>query len=729
MLENTLKKINFWGIILIIFLPLFTSTAFIFPFMALKNLLFRFIVLLISIFFVWYSIGIKKIRFGWIFLSFIIFFIIQTFSSIFGVNFYYSLFGNLERMDGLFHIFLLLIFLLILINILKTKQDWLKVFRSLSISTILMSLFYFLGYYGIRFSIISLDNSGTIGNTAFLGVYMVLVLFFLAIAYVYDDSKKWKYFYIINIILGLIIVFMNASRGSILGLIFGIFIFLLFLSFKSKKIIKHITIIFLSAVILFGVLVFSNRDKSWVQNTKFLNRFASIASKDYSSQGRLLIWEVGYKAFLDRPVFGYGPENILYGVNKYFNPQITENWFDRMHNFVFDYLDSSGILGLLSYLFMILVTSIYILKYYKKDYLLGSALFGFLASYLVMNFFVFDTLNSWILVIMFLALVSFLYKNNSKIDQEKIIPKLLVSNVNMVLGFSTIASILFMYIFVFLPAQANSCALLSLKELGKNPEKSLEYIEKGIALNTFGNRELSMQLSKAYVENLADRSDVTLDIQKRFFESAEKNLLEIIKKDPEDVRTRMILAELYLKYSARNSFYIDEAIKLIETTIQYSPTRVESYPMLAEAYLMKSDPNKAIDYLEKALEINNTRSQDYLNIINVASQLKRKDIMDKYVNKFYEGFYNIDSESYRKIGQYYFMAGYLSDAERILIEKAIPSDPDNMKSYVSLASIYEYAKQYDKAISYLEGVIIDHPDWSITLQDYIKYLQDLKNKK
>lgn len=729
MLENTLKKINYWGIILIIFLPLFTSTAFIFPFISLKNFLFRFIILFISIFFVWYSITIKKIRFGWIYLSFAIFFVVQTLASIFGVNFYYSLFGNLERMDGLFHIFLLFIFLLILINILKTKKNWLIVFRSLSISTILMSLFYSLGYYGIRFSIISLDNSGTIGNTAFFGVYMVLALFFLVIAYVYDDSKKWKYFYIINIILSLIIVFINASRGSILGLIAGIFIILLFLSFRSKKTVKYITIIFLFTVVLFGLLVFSNGDKSWVQNTKFLNRFASIASKDASSQGRLLIWEVGYKAFLDRPVFGYGPENILYGVNRYFNPQITENWFDRMHNFVFDYLDSSGILGLLSYLFIILITFLYILRYYKKDYLVGSVLFGFLASYLVMNFFVFDTINSWILIILFLAFISFLYKGNNKIDQEKIIPKFIYSNENMLLGFSTVISILFMYIFVFLPAQANSYALLSFKELGKNPEKSLEYLQKGIALNTFGSRELSMQLSKFYVENIADRSDVTLDIQKRFFESAEKNLLEIIKKDSEDVRTRMILAELYLKYSKMNSFYINEAINLINGTIQYSPTRVESYPMLAEAYLLRNEPNKAIEYLEKALEVNNTRSQDYLNIINVASQLKRKDLMDKYVNRFYENFYNIDSESYRKIGQYYFMAGYLADAERILIEKAIPSDPDNMKSYVSLASIYEYAKQHDKAISYLEDVIINHPDWSITLQDYIKYLQDLKNKK
>ena len=179
MIEHNLKKINFWGIILIIFLPLFASTAFVFPFMALKNFLFRFIILFISIFFVWYIATIKKIKFGWIFLSFVIFFIVQILASIFGMSFYYSLFGNFERMDGLFHIFMLLGFLLIFINIFSAKKDWQILFRSLSISTLFMSLFYFLGYFGIRFSFLSLDNSGTIGNTAFLGTYLVLSLFLL----------------------------------------------------------------------------------------------------------------------------------------------------------------------------------------------------------------------------------------------------------------------------------------------------------------------------------------------------------------------------------------------------------------------------------------------------------------------------------------------------------------------------------------------------------------------
>lgn len=726
MTKDILKKINIWGIVLVLFLPLFSNSSFIFPFMSAKNFAFRFIILLLLIILAWRLINIKKIRLGLIFTLFIVFFLVQILSAIFGMNFYYSVFGNYERIDGIFNYFVLLLYLLTLINTFTFKKDWQILFRALSVSSLLMFIFYFLGLNGLRFHFILLDNSGTIGNTAFFGSYVTLSLFLLLIAYFYDENKKWKYFYIFNILLSIIILFINASRGSILGLIIGALVTLFYLGFKSKKSIKYLSIGLLTALILFGFLIVNNKDKSWVQNTKFLNRFATISSQEASSYNRLLIWKVGYRAFLDRPILGYGPENILYGVNKYFNPQITEDWFDRMHNFVFDYLDSSGILGLLSYLGIFVGALIIILKSRKNNDILTSLFLGFLSSYLFLNLFIFDTINSWILVIFFLAFIYFYYKEHNDPKDEFQISKFIQNKESLFIGLTTTISMFLIYIFVFLPMQANLYGLKALAKVDSDPTKALDYLEKAISLNTFGNRELILQMSKMYTENIADKNDVEIQFKKQLFEESEKNLLSIIKKDPGDVRTRFVLGELYLKYSAYNTFYIQEAINLLEGTIQYSPNRVEVYTMLAQGYLLKGDPEKSLEYLEKVVQINYSREQDYLNIINVLSQMKNKELLDQYVNMFSEKFPNTDSENYRKIGQYYFMGGYFDDAQKILLEKAIPRDPNNMKNYVSLASIYEYQKQYDKTISYIQNVISSHKEWSQTLEDYITYLKSLK---
>jgi hypothetical protein len=46
------------------------------------------------------------------------------------------------------------------------------------------------------------------------------------------------------------------------------------------------------------------------------------------------------KGIAERPVLGWGQENFNYVFNKYYNPQMfgQEEWFDRTHNVVLDWL-------------------------------------------------------------------------------------------------------------------------------------------------------------------------------------------------------------------------------------------------------------------------------------------------------------------------------------------------------------------------------------------------------
>ncbi len=728
MLENkVIEKVKKLILIFVLFTPLFVSDSFFFPFISLKNFVFRFLVLLVMLlvsynFFVDGKIAGKK---NYIWYSWLIFFGVQLLATIFGVNPYHSFWGNYERMDGLLNIIFLTLYFLALINTFKTRETWLWFLKIALLSSWCVMFFMFLDRLGVQGSFFA--NASTIGNTAFLGSYLMINVFIAAIIYHLDKSRKMAILCGITAITLVFSILINASRGSILGLLLGIFIWAIFYSWSQDKKIKYIFFSLIFLTILFGTLVISQKNSGWVEHTLFLKRLTSISRSDFSTNNRLLTWQVTYEAFKDKPILGYGPENIIYGINKYYNPEITEQWFDKAHSFIFDYLGSSGIVGLLAYLLIFVATSFALWKIKNKDFNLAIIILGLFISYLFSNLFVFDTINTWILVIAMLAFVGVLSGGN---EQEHFfyLPNSIKKIGSLFFYINIVIVILVAYNILWLPAKANATSIDAVRNYVIDPNKVLGLYKKALSYHTYGNSEITSQLVKYSLQTL-DSKDFSFQLQKQIFEEAEKSALDVLKKDPHDIRTRLILAELYQNYSSFNDFYIDESINVIINNIDDSPNRLEIYTTLAQGYYLKKDLAKSIEYLEKILTISQRRESDYLNIINISLQLKDYNKMNFYIDQFNEHFPTATSESYRLIGKYYFEAGLVDKAESILVEKAIPSDPNNYSAYISLASIYESRKEYQKAIDYLRNVLFQHPEMQSTVGEYIKYLEDLKNQK
>jgi O-antigen ligase/Tfp pilus assembly protein PilF len=725
MFENkTIEKIKLWLLGLTLFIPLFVSDGFFFPFISLKNFIFRFLVLLLALlasynFFVDGKIGGKKI---YIWYAWLIFLGVQILATIFGVNPYHSFWGNYERMDGLLNIIFLTLYFWVLISTLKIRNNWLWFFKVSLLSSWCVMFFMFLHLCGIQGSFFS--NASTIGNTAFLGSYLMINFFITAIIYYLDKSKKIHIFCVVTAIALVISILLNASRGSILGLLLGIFVWAIFYSWSQSKKIKYIFFSCIFLTILFSGLVLNQKNSPWVQNTLFLKRLASISRSDFSTNNRLLTWHVTYKAFKDRPILGYGPENIIYGINKYYNPDITEQWFDKAHSFIFDYLGSSGILGLLAYLFIFVAAGFSLRKLKSKDFHLSIIILALIVAYLFSNLFVFDTINTWILIIAVLAFLG-VFSHDNEQEYFWYLSKGIKKFGNLFFYISIIGVILVTYNILWLPAKANTMSIDAVRNYVIDPNKVLELYKQSLAYNIYGNSEITSQLTKYSLQTL-DNKDFSFQLQKQIFEEAEKSSLEVLKKDPHDVRTRLILAQLYQKYASFNDFYINESIDIINSNITDSPNRLEIYTILAQGYYLKKDLAKSMEYLDKILTISQRRESDYLNAINIALQLKDYTKMNGYIDQFNQHFPMASSESYRLIGKYYFEAGLTDKAEMTLIEKAIPSNPDNPSVYISLASIYESRKEYQKAIDYLNSISLTHPNWEETINGYIKYLEDLK---
>lgn len=728
--SQKIQKFSQWLLYLTMLVPLFMSASFLFPYISLKNFIFRCLILLVSLI-VWYSVcdsGKVAGKRHYLWYAWLIFLLVQIVATIFGANPYRSFWGNYERMDGLLNIIFLTLYFWTLINTMVTTKAWFWLFRVALVGSWGVIFFDILYRLGVQDSFFG--NASTIGNTAFLGSFLLLNFFITAILYYLDKNKPARIFYLMTAIALLVVILINASRGSILGLLLGGFVWVLFYSLKKSTKIKYI---FLGAVLTLGLftgLVLAQKNSTWVQNTLFLKRLTSISKTDDSTNNRLLTWQVAYRAWQDHPLLGYGPENTVYGINKYYNPNITEEWFDRAHNFVFDYLGTSGVLGLAAYLAIFIVAVWSLWRLSKKDYQLAIILLALLTAYLFSNLFVFDTINTWLLVIAVLAFIGFLsHADGSEYHWQWSVKWQNLNYLWICLGL--IVGIFVAYTTLIMPIRVNTTAINAMQNYTVDPNKTLEFYQQALNYNTFGNIEIAFQLTQYSLKTM-DAKDFSYQLLKQIFEEAEKRDLLVLKQDPAELRIRLALAELYQKYSINNSFYIDESINLVESHLSDSPRRLENYTILAQGYYLKKDLVKSLEYLEKILTLSQRRESDYLNAMNIASQLGQADKVQAYINEFYQRFPNSAGENYRKIGQYYFQIGLVDKAEQVLLERAIPSDPTNANMYVSLASIYEYQKQYQKAIDYLNGILAKYPDntaMKTTIDGYIKYLEDLKSGK
>ena len=79
------------------------------------------------------------------------------------------------------------------------------------------------------------------------------------------------------------------------------------------------------------------------------------------------------KGLKEHPFLGWGQGNFNLVFNKYYDPKMykQEPWFDRAHNVIFDRAITTGLIGLLIYLFFIFYPVYFLFKYLIKFYILS----------------------------------------------------------------------------------------------------------------------------------------------------------------------------------------------------------------------------------------------------------------------------------------------------------------------------------------------------------------------
>jgi hypothetical protein len=231
----TKKLVNYLTIILFLipFSLLIVDNNVLFPFITTKAIFFRILVTIGLVFALWlYLLNPNTFpKKNYLFLAICFFFIANIIATIFSVNPFRSFWGNAERMEGVWSLFFYLSYFFLLFTLFQFNHQAKKtIFYSILIVTTLIS------FIELQQAFIDKQErpSATLGNPTYIGFLNLLTIFL--ILYFYFEAKTFKkYFYVPLIALNFLSLIVSQTRGSILGLLVGIFVFVFFLSFAFKN--------------------------------------------------------------------------------------------------------------------------------------------------------------------------------------------------------------------------------------------------------------------------------------------------------------------------------------------------------------------------------------------------------------------------------------------------------------------------------------------------------------
>lgn len=719
--EQILQKIIIICAFAVFLAPLIIVNNFFLPFVFPKAMFFRVLseIMLLGYLTLLFS-NFKKYRprLSGLIIVTGIFLLAMILAAIFSVSPYTSFWGTLERMEGLLSFIHYWIFFVILTVIFQDKKNWFRIFNFSVLIALFIDFYSLLQRLGWS-ALVGSDNEdrfravGTIGNPAFLAVFLLLNCLLLLILFIKTKQRWLRFVYGMIFIFHLIVIYLTNTRGVLLGLIVGLFLFSIFyfISFPQSKLRKYFIIIFLAVVAVVSLL-FINRDKPWVQQNNSLAHLTDVSlGTSGSIKTRLMAWQIGWQGFKEKPLLGWGPENYNIVFNKYFKSEYLTGfnqtvWYDRAHNMVVEVATTMGIIGLISYLAIFIYLFIKLFKYWrrsedKNDKLIAVILAAGFVAYFIQNIFIFDTVNSYIMLFLIFAYINFLFQKekHEKIENE-------ISTQRFKIWLLPVLIIIFFIPFVrsvIHPSLANGYgALAKAYFTAKIPVKGMELFQKSFKYGTFCDAEI-LDHAEDVIGELADgQNNFPEDKKFQYLNIAKEQAKKVLDQHPLDVRRYIVLSKNYVRLANYNedekAFNLAMAVKYLEEAIPLSPQRQRIYNDLAFAYLQLGNKDKALAILEEVIRTNDKIPEFYWNLFLVYEQIgddkPALEILDKTIALNYP-FEKNPAAGAHAIDFYIKLKRYDKTLPLYEILINLEKDPSNLAKWYSGLAV-AYAKLGDR---------------------------------
>lgn len=456
----SLEKIIKYILVAILFIPLIFTPFTLYPSYFGKTAIFQILIELALLIYAVIVLKQKKINFKYdaLFLIFLIYLAIRIITGFLGLNSEKSFWGNAGRMGGNFTWLHYLVFYFLLLQFIKERACWFKLFKIACIAGFLAALTGILQRFGITPETwwpASRRIYGIIGNSIPFAGYILFSLFLSASVFYQSTTelfKKWReitgyknrfkavipvIFWLIVLVTLVIALFWSGTRGAIYVFLASLpLLFCAFLLFSRKKILKISAVLILVVLAVFGFYFGLNGNAAKILETNTLKT-------------RILNWEVAIKGWTDNTktfLLGSGAENYDRVFDKFYNSEFLKYSFyetvgDKPHNILLEVVNASGVFGLISYLAIFLAA---IILLFKNNFSAGQKIFLFfgLTTYLGQNLFEFDTTNTLIPFILVLAFISSGALKEKTMAMPKIFSYLIITLIALCLWFGNIKPVI-----------------------------------------------------------------------------------------------------------------------------------------------------------------------------------------------------------------------------------------------------------------------------------------------
>lgn len=556
-----------------------------------------------------------------IFIAVLVFFISALISVIFAPNSYRAFFGNLERGEGFWGLFHYGLFLFLGLLVFE-KKDWLRFAKFLLVAVFVMMAWSWLQFSDFDSNSLANDFlsaifsgdrlnrlASIIGSSfqpgSFLGNPNLLVGSIIAtlaaVAFLYFSSPPrsfWRYASVVFGLAAAVTTFVLSVRGAVLGLGTGILFLLLYFAIWGRPTSqgRRTSLAVIGILVIVGGVFWFTRTADFWEEMPGFGRFRSASFENPSVATRLIATEVSWSAFLEKPVFGWGPENYNIAYNKHYDPRYAlyaEDWFDRAHNKIAEVAVVQGVFGLAAYLGIF--ASVFYFLFKRRE--VGTAapfLMAALIAYFVQNLFSFDSIASYI---PFFAVLGFLIaetSNMGRFDLPNIDVNVRRSNLQklasvIVIVIIIVASLYALYAWNFLPWQ-------QAKRFISSVDKPASYLEP----YTFAQGEIRNRFLMVLHNNNLVRDERF----KPFVQEAIAALEEQVEKEPYEPRNFTLLAETYNELAKDDPLFFEKSVEYVRKAIELSPNRQSVLFELAVTLAGKGERDEALELSRRLVSEN-----------------------------------------------------------------------------------------------------------------------------
>lgn len=611
----------------------------------------------------------------------------QFLSTIFSIDSYVSFWGYYSRFNGGFlsilsYIFLYYAFASNVLNAARTHTY--KILLFTFVAGVVVAIWGFPSHFGYDPTCLmfrgSLDVAcwtdafqpkvrifSTLGQPNWLATYLAALLpigfgFGLESVFKYrEDKKSIKSLYtaivlFVAVTLFYIDIIWTDSQSGFIGLWAGLVVmagifgarYVLKAEKKNRRIINGVfaggLVVFLLLNLLLGMPIERLKNFSFSQITKQTTsqaaqqdtQAAPLPALEFggtdSSKIRLIVWRGALDIFKTHPILGSGVETFAYAYYQH-RPaahNLTSEWdylYNKAHNEYLNYLATTGILGLGTYLFFIGYFFVLVFKSLKEDkqswYVPAGIVAGFV-SILVSQFFGFSVVISNLLLFMmplwFLHLVYPKFVVSEKVHEDRINHTPLGNILIVAIGIF-LFSLEFVLLRYWLADKAYA--------LGNNLDKVGEY--------TQANSQLVTAVQMRPHEDLF-RDELSVNLGTLAFLFAQQNQATQaaqLGQQAKDLSDMVVAAHpnnvVYWKSRTRVMYSLAQiqpdffqlAIQAIEQAHKLAPTDAKIMYNMALMYSQAGNPEKAIEVLKRTTALKpNYRDAYYMRAFLLSEMAK-----------------------------------------------------------------------------------------------------------